>query len=65
MTREHPDAKRVQAIYDLALALRDNPDPLLQGQYEGIIGRLTALLAAMGAPVPEDALPSSTPPEQR
>ena len=58
MNREHPDRERVRTIYELAVALRKNADPLLAGQYEGIIGRLTALLAIMGAPVPDDALPA-------
>ena len=57
MNLDHPDRARVQEIYDLAVKLRENPDPLLAGQYEGIIGRLSALLAVLGAPVPDDALP--------
>lgn len=57
MSGAHPDLARLQELYRLAVALRVNADPLLAGQYEGIIGRITALLAAVGAPVPEDALP--------
>ena len=57
----HPDRARIQAVYDAAVALRDNADPLLAGQVEGIIGRLSALLAAIGAPVPVDALPTEDP----
>lgn len=49
--------KQVQEMYRTALALRQDADPLLAGQYEGLIGRLTALLAAMGAAIPDDALP--------
>lgn len=53
-----PDAlKQVEDMYRTAAALRRDADPLLAGQYEGLIGRLTALLAAMGAAVPDDALP--------
>jgi hypothetical protein len=53
------DLKRVQDMYRAAVALRKDADPLLAGQYEGLIGRLTALLAAMGAAIPDDALPRS------
>ena len=59
---ENPDLMRVQAVYAAAVALRDNADPLLIGQIEAIIGRLSALLAAMGAPVPDDAVPTSEAP---
>jgi hypothetical protein len=59
MMTEHPDRARVQAVYTAAVALRDSADPLLAGQIEGIIGRLSALLAMMGAPVPDDALPAT------
>jgi len=54
----NPDLARVQAVYAAAVALRDIGDPLLIGQIEAIIGRLSALLAAMGAPVPADAVPT-------
>jgi hypothetical protein len=54
---QHPERARVQALYDLAVQLRVDADPLFAGQYEGIIGRLSALLAQMGAPVPDDAVP--------
>ena len=57
MKAEHPDLARVRAMYDIAVSLRQSRDPLLTGQYEGIIGRLTALLAVLGDPVPDDALP--------
>jgi hypothetical protein len=56
--REHPDRAGIQAAYAAAVALRGNADPLLAGQIEGIIGRLSALLAVIGAPVPDDALPA-------
>ena len=59
--RDHPDRARVQAAYAAAVALRDNADPLLAGQIEGIIGRLSALLAVIGAPVPDDVLPGGEP----
>jgi len=59
MNRHHPDRERLQQIYDLAITLRTDADPLLAGQYEGIIGRLTALLAITGAPIPDDALPEA------
>lgn len=49
--------KQVQDMYRTAVTLRRQADPLLAGQYEGLIGRLTALLAAMGASIPDDALP--------
>jgi hypothetical protein len=54
---EHPDRARIEAAYAAAVALRRVADPLLAGQIEGIIGRLSALLASIGAPVPDDALP--------
>lgn len=54
---EHPDRARVQAVYAAAVALRSNADPLLAGQIEGIIGRLSALLAMIGDVVPDDAVP--------
>lgn len=57
---EHPDRQRVQTLYELAVELRRNADPLLEGQYEALVGRLTALLAVLGAPVPDDALPPFT-----
>lgn len=50
---------QVQAIYRAAVTLRRNSDPLLAGQVEGVIGRLSALLAALGAAVPDDALPDT------
>ena len=37
-------------------ATEKDADPLLAGQYEGIVGRASALLAVLGATVPEDAL---------
>jgi NAD(P)-dependent dehydrogenase (short-subunit alcohol dehydrogenase family) len=52
---EHPQHAQVEALYRAALTLRESPDPLLAGQYEGVIGRLSALLAAMGASAPEQA----------
>jgi NAD(P)-dependent dehydrogenase (short-subunit alcohol dehydrogenase family) len=60
MIEEHPQRAQVEALYRAALALRANPDPLLAGQYESVIGRLSALLAAMGATVPEDAAAAAT-----
>ena len=51
--------ERVEAMVRIALSLRRDADPLLAGQYEGLIGRLTALLAVMGAPLPDDAVPGS------
>ncbi len=54
-----PDRARIEAAYTAAVALRASPDPLLAGQIEGIIGRLSALLVAIGAPVPDDALGES------
>ncbi len=56
---EHPALARVKAAYEAAVALRAETDPLLAGQIEGIIGRLSALLAAIGSTVPDDALPSN------
>ena len=56
---DHPDRARIEAAYAAAVALRGNADPLLAGQIEGIIGRLSALLVAIGAPVPDDVLPAS------
>ena len=53
----HPDRARIEAAYRAAIALRDIDDPLLAAQVEGIVGRLSALLAVIGAPVPDDALP--------
>ena len=50
--------RQVEALYRAAVALRRNTDPLLAGQIEGVIGRLSALLAVLGAAVPEDALPT-------
>lgn len=44
-------------MYRTAVTLRQQADPLLVGQYEGLIGRLTALLAVMGGSVPDDAVP--------
>lgn len=58
---EHPDRERIEAAYRAAVALRECADPLLVGQIEGVIGRLSALLAAIGAPVPDDALFSQEP----
>jgi hypothetical protein len=51
------DLERIEAAYRAAVAMRACADPLLIGQIEGVIGRLSALLAAIGAPVPDDALP--------
>lgn len=50
-------AREIEAMLRTAISLRKDADPLLAGQYEGLIGRMTALLAAMGAFVPEDAVP--------
>jgi hypothetical protein len=58
MMDDHPDRARIQAAYRAAVALRASGDPLLVGQIEGVIGRLSALLAAIGEPVPRDALPT-------
>jgi hypothetical protein len=57
MIDDHPDRARIEAAYRAAVALRDCDDPLLAGQIEGVIGRLSALLVAIGSPVPDDALP--------
>jgi len=54
---EHPDRARIEAAYAAAVAMRNSKDPLLVGQIEGVIGRLSALLASIGANVPDDALP--------
>ena len=56
---EHPDRARIEAAYAAAVAMRNSKDPLLAGQIEGIIGRLSALLASIGADVPDDALPAA------
>ncbi len=58
---DDPDRKRIEAAYRAAVAMRDCRDPLLVGQIEGVIGRLSALLVAIGAPVPDDALPPGEP----
>jgi len=55
----NPSLYRVRALYRQAVGLRQDTDPLLSGQFESVIGRLSALLAAMGDPVPSDALASS------
>ena len=49
--------QRVRALYRQAIGLRQDTDPLLSGQFEAVIGRLSALLSAMGDPIPADALP--------
>jgi hypothetical protein len=54
---EHPDRACIEAAYAAAVAMRNSKDPLLVGQIEGVIGRLSALLASIGANVPDDALP--------
>lgn len=56
MSDDNTTLARVRSLYRQALTLRADPDPLLAGQYEGIIGRLSALLAVLG-----DPLPSTTP----
>lgn len=58
MTARHPQAARLEALYHAARALREDGDPLLAGQYEGVIGRLSALLASIGEPVPDDDAPA-------
>jgi hypothetical protein len=57
MMDDHPDRPRIEAVYRAAVELRECTDPLLAGQIEGVIGRLSALLVAIGAPVPDDVLP--------
>ncbi len=59
MIKVDPSLQRTRALYHQAVSLRLDLDPLLAGQHEAIIGRLSALLAAMGDPVPADALPVS------
>ncbi len=47
---------QVRDMLDMALALRKGGDPLLAGQIDGLIGRLTALLAVLGALLPPDLM---------
>ena len=42
----------IRAMLDLARGLNARTDPLLAGQVEGVVGRLTALLAALGETLP-------------
>ena len=58
---EHPDRLRIEAAYRAAVALRVGADPLLAGQVAGVIGCLSAMLASIGAPVPDDALAGTRP----
>lgn len=52
--------QRVRSLYTQALTLRQDKDTLLSGQYEAIIGRLSALLSIMGDTLSPQAL--SAPP---
>jgi NAD(P)-dependent dehydrogenase (short-subunit alcohol dehydrogenase family) len=54
MTDRHPQGARIEALYHAAKALRDDGDPLLAGQYDGVVGRLSALLASIGEAIPDD-----------
>ena len=48
--------QRVRSLYTQALTLRQDKDTLLSGQYEAIIGRLSALLSIMGDTLSPQAL---------
>jgi len=51
-----PTVEKVHAMLRIAATLRADADPLLAGQVEGVIGRLTAMLAVLGEVLPEEAL---------
>ncbi len=46
---------QLHAMLSIAVALRSGADPMLAGQVEGLIGRMTAMLAQLGEPIPEIA----------
>lgn len=48
-----------RSLYRQALELRRDEDPLLAGQFDGVIGRLSALLAVLGDPLPASAPPAT------
>lgn len=54
MTVRHPQASRIVALYLAARDLRKDSDALLAGQYDGVAGRLSALLTSIGEPVPDE-----------
>lgn len=55
--------ERVRALYQQALGLRQDTDSLLSGQFDAVIGRLSALLSVLGDPLPPSApaLTATTP----
>ena len=44
IANDDPELIHLQAMHRSALALCGSADPLLRGQYEGLLGRITALL---------------------
>jgi len=56
MSQISQTSEKVHAMLRIATSMRSDADPLLAGQIEGVIGRLTAMLAVLGEVLPENAL---------
>jgi len=56
MTALASQIAQVKDMLRIAHALRAQADPLISGQVDGVIGRLTTLLVVMGEVLPENAL---------
>ena len=53
-TDDDPELAHLEAMHASALALCATADPLLRGQYEGLLGRITALLTIRRGTLPDD-----------
>ena len=51
---DDPELAHLEAMHASALALCATADPLLRGQYEGLLGRITALLTIRSGALPVD-----------
>lgn len=56
MTTLASQVEQVKDMLRIAHALRAQADPLISGQVDGVIGRLTTLLVVMGEVLPENGL---------
>lgn len=53
MDSADPEREHLEAMYRSALVLAGSTDPLLRGQYLGLLGRITALLTIKRGELPE------------